>query len=601
MPDPVKSDLEKTVAEFRRDLLARERAAASQMVRQYGEAWKRIQRDIELLTRRYYAAVAKGDATSTFWLYEFERLQKLRRQTEAELYKWAQDASAAIRAQQAEALRAGGREAYELMRAAGVGSGISTEFTRLPREAIENMIGTFQAQSPVHLRLQVLAAEGAQAVEDGLVQGMALGQGPRVIARNIRDALGLGLSRALVWSRTEPLRAYRAASIETYRANSDVVEGWVWRSARNSRTCAACWSMDGSVHGLEEPLDDHPNGRCFATPKLHGVDVKKEPGSEAFKKLTEAQQLEVLGPAKYAAWKDGAITLDENPVTGVVGRRWDPHWGSMRYERSLKEMGIDAKQYYKSGAEVTKTTAASRFTPATTIQEANDYAVNVLGLSDAEYKGLDIKLANEWNKGLTAAFDEFPELKNGFDLTGTTQARYRKQYDFYLQRALKQNSDLYDRLGLNDAKRLKAAQDSARRYALRTPSNSYAYAADDGKWRGVFVTDKYTYDAMIKLIERDVASGFHPVGCTTPKYILDHEIGHKLDDMLKLVNNDQLNSLISDTFKRFAVESELSKYAKNRAEFIAEAWSEYKNNPNPRPIAKKVGQIIEKAYKDWKK
>ena len=349
MPD---SDLERAVKEFRRDLLARERAAASQMVRQYGEAWKRIQGQIEALTRRYYAAVARGEATSTFWLYEFERLQKIRRQVEAELYRWADAAEASIRAQQAEALRAGGREAYELMNAAGKAGGVSTAFDKLPTDAIENMIGTFQARSPVHLRLQELARQGAQAVEDGLVQGMVLGQGPRVIARNIRDALGQGLSRALVWSRTEPVRAYRSASIETYRANSEVVESWVWRSARNSRTCAACWSMDGSVHGLEEPLDDHPCGRCFAVPSLRGVPETKETGAQAFAKLTEAQQLEVLGPAKYAAWKDGQFTLDQGP-RGIVGQKWDARWGSMRYERSLKEIiGIDeARKYYPSNGQ----------------------------------------------------------------------------------------------------------------------------------------------------------------------------------------------------------------------------------------------------------
>ena len=51
----------------------------------------------------------------------------------------------------------------------------------------------------------------------------------------------------------------------------------------------------------------------------------------------------------------------------------------------------------------------------------------------------------------------------------------------------------------------------------------------------------------------------------------------------------------------------LSEYAWNNTnkepigEFIAEAWSEYCNNPKPRKIAKTVGDRIMELYKQWKK
>lgn len=46
----------------------------------------------------------------------------------------------------------------------------------------------------------------------------------------------------------------------------------------------------------------------------------------------------------------------------------------------------------------------------------------------------------------------------------------------------------------------------------------------------------------------------------------------------------------------------LSEYAWNNdnpnryVEFIAEAWSEYCNNPRPRTIAQKIGEIVEREY-----
>lgn len=49
------------------------------------------------------------------------------------------------------------------------------------------------------------------------------------------------------------------------------------------------------------------------------------------------------------------------------------------------------------------------------------------------------------------------------------------------------------------------------------------------------------------------------------------------------------------------VTNNLSAYGSyNEAEFLAEAYSEYKNNPEPRPIAKKVGFLIKKAYNEYK-
>jgi len=103
-------------------------------------------------------------------------------------------------------------------------------------------------------------------VMDALTRGLALGLGPEVIRRLIQQMMGMVLTRALRIARTEMLRAYREAARRNYQANSDVVKGWIWHSALNERTCAACWAMHGTVHRLEERLDDHVGGRCTAVP-----------------------------------------------------------------------------------------------------------------------------------------------------------------------------------------------------------------------------------------------------------------------------------------------------------------------------------------------
>lgn len=47
--------------------------------------------------------------------------------------------------------------------------------------------------------------------------------------------------------------------------------------------------------------------------------------------------------------------------------------------------------------------------------------------------------------------------------------------------------------------------------------------------------------------------------------------------------------------------NKLSRYgATNFDEFVAEAYSEYKNNSNPRELALQVGKLLEEAYKEAK-
>ena len=90
--------------------------------------------------------------------------------------------------------------------------------------------------------------------------------------------------------------------------------------------------MHGTEHGVNEILDDHPNGRCAMVPRtktwaeigrMIGVDLSDlpdanpriTPGVELFEKLAAEQQIKILGPAKYAAWKDGKFALSD-----IVGR-----------------------------------------------------------------------------------------------------------------------------------------------------------------------------------------------------------------------------------------------------------------------------------------
>jgi hypothetical protein len=67
--------------------------------------------------------------------------------------------------------------------------------------------------------------------------------------------------------------------------------------------------------------------------------------------------------------------------------------------------------------------------------------------------------------------------------------------------------------------------------------------------------------------------------------------------MIDLANDAEFMRYYN-TLSRDDIEKGLCRYAlTDKREFIAEAWSEYTNNPRPRAMAKKVGELLIKVYK----
>lgn len=345
-------DLYEVADRFRADLLRQERQAATELVRAYGVAWQRIQARIEALGQTMLAAMARGEAITPAWLFQFDRLVTLQREVEMEIAAFARVAETRIVAEQAMVVRAA-QEHAEQLALAGLGEpppGVTVGFTALNAEAVRDLVGFLSDGSPLRSLLDELGPEASRQVREALIAGVATGQHPTAIARQIRQALGGNLVRALTIARTEMLRSYRAALLRSYQQNSKVITGWVWYSALGTNTCAFCWSMHGSFHRLEERFASHPRCRCTPIPKTKtwqelgqdlGVDLsgvpetrgEVEPGPAMFARLPASQQRAILGPAKFAAYQAGAIRLED-----LRGFRRDPRWGSVGYERSLREI-----------------------------------------------------------------------------------------------------------------------------------------------------------------------------------------------------------------------------------------------------------------------
>jgi hypothetical protein len=79
------------------------------------------------------------------------------------------------------------------------------------------------------------------------------------------------------------------------------------------------------------------------------------------------------------------------------------------------------------------------------------------------------------------------------------------------------------------------------------------------------------------------------------KQTVTHELGHFLRNQLTTQQTVALDTAINDYLRtnNVSVAKALSRYgSKSRHELTAEAWAEYKLAPNPRPLAKLVGDTL---------
>lgn len=268
--------------------------------------------------------------------------------------------------------------------------------------------------------------------------------------------------------------------------------------------------------------------------------------------------------------------------------------------------------YYKAPAEVKDSIIeyaknTDQFT-ATTIPEAESQFRDILGVKCdlSGFKKKDIAQVKDIFDCVHKHFRDYPELKEKIGFVGSMQGRVKMLSELYLQDLKKQ----YSGFGYTD-ERLKKISDSwARKVAYSR--NCYAYSAPGQAqygMNGLAYNTAWTGEKGQQSFDSDVASRFHPIGCNTVKSIFDHELGHKLDELLGLHTNPAFLSIYNGAKEQGAeyIRENLSGYAYSisnmsrsnydpRKEFLAEAWSEYLNNPAPRELAQQVGEFIDSEY-----
>lgn len=220
---------------------------------------------------------------------------------------------------------------------------------------------------------------------------------------------------------------------------------------------------------------------------------------------------------------------------------------------------------------------------ARTIQEANALAVQLGIAKQADFTGIDVSAANEMITEIHATREMFPQLKE-LEYVGS----------------------------FGNLEQLSGRS---------LPDNALGVFSEwsSGQKISIGINEKYASPQKISELRRglrwEVQELWHPVGCDTVKAQIDHEIGHWIDRDVQAFRDRQivreyrkhLHGVITTRTLpsgekvqgSWSMIAGLSRYADNPRiqEFIAEAWSEYRNNPNPRPIAKAVGDRMVELYR----
>lgn len=120
------------------------------------------------------------------------------------------------------------------------------------------------------------------------------------------------------------------------------------------------------------------------------------------------------------------------------------------------------------------------FVPASTVRDAEVYAIKLQFAHKVDYSGLSVEAANAFNESLYNHCRLIPELIGTIEKLGTT----RRAAGLWSNRSIYLNRDYFSQKNLH---------------------------------------------AGLEALKKDVISGFHPPGCSTIKSVIDHEVGHHID------------------------------------------------------------------------
>lgn len=323
------SEVIRLLRSFKADLLRGEKAQMATMAQRWLGVERRLSGVMSALAYEMDGIKRDGGTVTPEMLMMQVRYRELLVQLTDEMEPYSAYVERTITDRQRQLGRAGIKHAEQALRTSGVDAG----FNRLPIEAVENIVGFAADGSPLNSLLRASWPESAVGLTQELVNGVALGLNPRQVAKNMARGTERTLNRMMNIARTETLRVYRTANLDSYKA-SGVVDGYKRLAAHDSRTCFQCIALEGTTYQLDEMMPTHPSCRCTLIPIVIGVpEPKWLKGEDWLVEQSPETQRDILGKSRYYMWQNGDVTL--NDLVDVVH---NGVWGDTLHATPLREL-----------------------------------------------------------------------------------------------------------------------------------------------------------------------------------------------------------------------------------------------------------------------
>lgn len=316
---------------FQAQLRASEGQARAVMLRRWLEVEAALQTRVEATVERIADLRQAGRSIHPNRIAQLDRYQDLVRQSRREINRYVDNVAGPVTlTRQTQLADMGVDHAIQAQRVLG----IRAQFNRLPREAIETLTGIAGDGTPLSdLLRDSYGTREADAILQRMITGVARGQHPRVIARDVvRRGYSQSLTRMMATMRTEPARAYHESSRQQYQ-RSGVVIGYRRLATLDERTCIACLASDGRRYDLNEQFDAHVNCRCAMIPILGDDEPDWELGQQWFERQEPVTQRRILGDGKYDLWQSGQVQFSDFAAT-----RRDDVWGNSVVPATIQEL-----------------------------------------------------------------------------------------------------------------------------------------------------------------------------------------------------------------------------------------------------------------------
>ena len=400
---------------------------------------------------------------------------------------------------------------------------------KLDSKVSKKLYGSYVTELKKHIRSEVS-------------RGVATSLPYKDIARNLNMQTNIGLNKAMRIARTEGHNVQVSSSYETSQRakekGADVLKQW--SAALDGRTRESHARVDGEIRELDEKFSN-------------GMMYPSDPAGGAAEVVN--CRCALLQRARWALDDDELQTLKERAA----------YYG---LDKTNNFEDFKSK-YLKAVEAVSAPKPAKSFTPAKTVEEAEEYAKQFVkektwsGNGNVSYKGLSLESANKFNETLLNLYEQNDiHLLNNIQPMNFRQTIWKGSETTPMAYRSAGDGDLFfNPKIMKNAKSLDAYMEEGRK-AFKT------CAENIDKFKG---TDR-------ELVETYLKAGSSLVAETTDdamKTIIEHEMGHHIQHSI-IYNSEEMAKIVADGFEEYGVK--ISGYAtKTKGEYIAESYAAFCN------------------------